>query len=202
MTPSNMSGALPMTTASMSAQSSPASSRARAAASRTRPAIETSSRLAAWLGLARRRSPHSARPSRPLPAGPRARPPGRTPGSAGGTGPRWRGRGRCRALPSMMRVAASPMRRSPATIRALAARAPPEGLTATDVRQAERLAQDRAPGGRTGRAARPRRRAPRRAAPPAPSKTPGALRRRRGSRATRSGHGRPGRGSRCGGRCR
>src|SRR5688500_10824043 len=45
MTPSNRSGALPMTTASMSFQVSPASSSARCAASRTSPAIETSSRL-------------------------------------------------------------------------------------------------------------------------------------------------------------
>ena len=45
MTPSNMSGALPTTTASMSAKVSPASSSAASAASRTRPAMETSSRL-------------------------------------------------------------------------------------------------------------------------------------------------------------
>ncbi len=45
ITPSNRSGALPMTTASMSLNVSPASSSARSAASRTRPAIETSLRL-------------------------------------------------------------------------------------------------------------------------------------------------------------
>src|SRR5258708_14455787 len=45
MTPSNMSGALPMTTASMSLHVSPASSSARWAPSRTSPAMETSSRL-------------------------------------------------------------------------------------------------------------------------------------------------------------
>src|SRR5439155_24168310 len=43
-TPSNMSGALPMTTASMSLQVMPASSSASCAASRTRPAIDTSLR--------------------------------------------------------------------------------------------------------------------------------------------------------------
>src|ERR1019366_5318427 len=37
-----------------------------------------------------------------------------------------------RALPSMMREAASTIRSSPATISALAARAPPEGFTATE----------------------------------------------------------------------
>src|SRR5215831_18125743 len=49
MTPSNMSGALPMTTASTSAQSTRASARAASAASRTRPAIETSIRFEACL---------------------------------------------------------------------------------------------------------------------------------------------------------
>src|SRR4051794_13990474 len=49
MTPSNMSGALPMTTASMSLHVMPASSSARLAASRTRPAMDTSCRLAAYL---------------------------------------------------------------------------------------------------------------------------------------------------------
>src|SRR5215471_3056357 len=49
MTPSNMSGALPMTTASMSAQSTRASASAARAASRTRPAIETSIRFDACL---------------------------------------------------------------------------------------------------------------------------------------------------------
>src|SRR5437660_1466451 len=48
-TPSNMSGALPMTTASTSFQPTLASSRARMAASRHRPAMETSSRLASCL---------------------------------------------------------------------------------------------------------------------------------------------------------
>ena len=43
-TPSNMSGALPMTTASMSAYVMPASSSASSAASRTSPAIDTSLR--------------------------------------------------------------------------------------------------------------------------------------------------------------
>src|SRR5665213_261199 len=43
-TPSNMSGALPSTTASMSDHVMPASSRASCAASRTRPAIDTSLR--------------------------------------------------------------------------------------------------------------------------------------------------------------
>src|SRR5690606_7101384 len=45
ITPSNRSGALPTTTASMSFQVSPASSSARRAASRTSPAIDTSNRL-------------------------------------------------------------------------------------------------------------------------------------------------------------
>src|SRR5207237_6776737 len=44
-----MSGALPMTTASMSFHPTPASSRARVAASRTRPAMETSARLVSCL---------------------------------------------------------------------------------------------------------------------------------------------------------
>src|SRR5437763_378805 len=48
-TPSNMSGALPMPTASTSFQPTLASSRARMAASRHRPAMETSSRLASCL---------------------------------------------------------------------------------------------------------------------------------------------------------
>src|SRR6476469_1692403 len=48
MTPSNMSGALPSTTASMSDHVMPASSRASCAASRTRPAIETSLRAVRW----------------------------------------------------------------------------------------------------------------------------------------------------------
>jgi hypothetical protein len=46
ITPSNMSGALPITTASMSFQSYSASSRARSAASRISPTWETSTRLA------------------------------------------------------------------------------------------------------------------------------------------------------------
>ncbi len=49
MTPSNRSGALPMTTASMSLNVSSASSRARRAASRTSPAIETSRRFVWYL---------------------------------------------------------------------------------------------------------------------------------------------------------
>ena len=44
ITPSSMSGALPMTTASMSSMVIPASASARSAASRTSPAIETSAR--------------------------------------------------------------------------------------------------------------------------------------------------------------
>src|SRR3989442_12560199 len=44
-----MSGALPITTASMSLQPTSASSRARVAASRTRPAMETSARLVSCL---------------------------------------------------------------------------------------------------------------------------------------------------------
>ena len=50
--PSKKSGALPTTTASMSAHVMPASSRARMAASRTRPAMDTSPRVAWWRGLA------------------------------------------------------------------------------------------------------------------------------------------------------
>ena len=46
ITPSNRSGALPMTTASMSSKDRLASASARSAASRHRPGIETSSRLA------------------------------------------------------------------------------------------------------------------------------------------------------------
>ena len=45
MTPSKKSGALPITTASMSDHSRPASASARMAASRTSPAIETSPRV-------------------------------------------------------------------------------------------------------------------------------------------------------------
>jgi hypothetical protein len=45
ITPSNRSGAFPTTTASMSAKVSPASARARSAASRHSPAIDTSVRL-------------------------------------------------------------------------------------------------------------------------------------------------------------
>ena len=48
ITPSNRSGALPTTIASISSSVMPASSRARSMASRHRPAIETSSRLARW----------------------------------------------------------------------------------------------------------------------------------------------------------
>ncbi len=46
ITPSNRSGALPMTTASMSSQPTSASASARSIASRTRPDIDTSCRLA------------------------------------------------------------------------------------------------------------------------------------------------------------
>ena len=46
------------------------------------------------------------------------------------------------AVPSMIRSAASPMRTSPATMRPLAARAPPDGLTATASARPERVAQD------------------------------------------------------------
>ena len=49
ITPSKKSGALPTTTASMSCQVISASARARDAASRTRPAIETSPRVGACL---------------------------------------------------------------------------------------------------------------------------------------------------------
>ncbi len=48
ITPSNRSGALPTTIASISSSVMPASSRARSMASRHRPAIETSRRLARW----------------------------------------------------------------------------------------------------------------------------------------------------------
>jgi hypothetical protein len=46
ITPSNRSGALPTTTASMSAKVMPASASARSIASRSMPGIDTSSRLA------------------------------------------------------------------------------------------------------------------------------------------------------------
>jgi len=46
ITPSKKSGAFPITIASMSFHSSPASASARSAASRTRPAIDTSPRVA------------------------------------------------------------------------------------------------------------------------------------------------------------
>lgn len=49
ITPSKKSGALPITTASTSAQPSSASSSARCAASRTSPAIDTSRRAATCL---------------------------------------------------------------------------------------------------------------------------------------------------------
>ena len=49
ITPSKMSGALPITSASMSPQSRPASSSARLAASRTRPGMETSVRAFEYL---------------------------------------------------------------------------------------------------------------------------------------------------------
>ena len=48
ITPSNRSGALPTTIASMSSSDRLASSSARSIASRHSPAIETSSRLARW----------------------------------------------------------------------------------------------------------------------------------------------------------
>ncbi|SLE53205.1 Uncharacterised protein [Mycobacteroides abscessus subsp. massiliense] len=48
MTPSKKSGALPTTTASISSQSTPASVMARSMASRTRPFMETSCRLATY----------------------------------------------------------------------------------------------------------------------------------------------------------
>ncbi len=47
-TPSNVSGALPTTTASMSPKSMPASASASSAASRTSPAIDTSCRADTW----------------------------------------------------------------------------------------------------------------------------------------------------------
>ena len=122
MTPSNMSGALPTTTASMSAKVSPASSSAASAASRTKPAIETSSRLGLGDRLA---DPDDC-------ATLRHHTPSRT-----------QTRFCCRhgpdvacatarsACPDQMALADSPMRMRPADIIGLAASAPPEGLRLT-----------------------------------------------------------------------
>ena len=117
-----MSGALPMTTASMSCQSSSASSSARSAASRTRPAIDTS---CAWRRACVWPMPTTAQRSAIT------RPPARRRGSAAGTGPRWRGRARGSPSPVEIARAASPMRVSPAAIIGFAASAPPDGLIVT-----------------------------------------------------------------------
>src|SRR5438874_463320 len=83
-TPSNMSGALPITTASTSFQPTLASSRARMAASRHRPAMETSARLASCLVWP---TPVMATLSATT-----SLLPGRRPGSAAGPGRTLRGR--------------------------------------------------------------------------------------------------------------
>ena len=123
-TPSNMSGALPITTASMSPQSRPASSSASCAASRTSPAIETS-----WRAETCRVWPT---PMTAVRSAPMASCPSRThtrfccrhgPCAAWAT-PR-------PARPSMIRLATSPMRTRPAAIIGFDVSAPPDGFTST-----------------------------------------------------------------------
>ena len=128
-----------MTTASMSAQVMPASSRARMAASRTSPAMETSPRVAWW-----RVWPQPTTATRSAPISCLLR--GRRPGSAAGTGRRWRGPRPGRHCPAEMRLATSTMRTRPAAMIGLAASGPPDGLTSTSSPEAERVPQDRPPG--------------------------------------------------------
>ena len=134
-TPSNMSGALPITTASMSDQVMPASSSASTAASRTRPGDRHVLARGAVRGLpdADDGNPvagHLLSPSRtttmfccrhgPLVACATPRP----------------------ASPAMMRRATSPMRIRPALITGFAASGPPDGLIAGVAVQPERLGED------------------------------------------------------------
>lgn len=91
MTPSKKSGALPITTASMSAHVNWASSRARCAASRTSPAIETSLRAATCLVWPMPTTATGSLCVAVLLIGRLL--PGRRPGSAGGRGRRSRVRG-------------------------------------------------------------------------------------------------------------
>ena len=103
------------------------------AASRTRPAIETSSRLdlaTVWP------TPMTAQRSAIT------HPPGRRPGSAAGTVPTSRAPRRGRPGPTRWPCAASPIRMSPADIIGLAASAPPDGLTPHVVAQSQRVGQD------------------------------------------------------------
>ncbi len=125
MTPSKKSGALPTTTASMSSNVEPESASARSMASRTRPFIDTSCRLATYFVC-------------PVPSTAASCPatilfPSRTATRfCCSAGPLVAcARTRC-AEPSKMCCAAKPMRSSPAENIGLAARAPPDGLTFVD----------------------------------------------------------------------
>ena len=193
-----MSGALPITTASMSDQSIEASSSARLAASRTRPAIDTSVRAAVHLVW-------------PVPTTAQALSHPRSISPSG----EWRlaraqtrfccrhgpevacaRRRMCRSVHDALSRLTDPYRgprpssRSPAS-------APPEGLTidapCTGI-DPERLAAGSSPGARTARAA-PRR------PPRQPSRhRDRLLAQQDGSSSTRSGPWLRVRGSRCGGR--
>ena len=150
ITPSKKSGALPMTTASMSAHVMPASASASTAASRTSPAIDTSPRVAWWwvwptpttatrslpswpfghtVGSLLARQPLCHGSLDPLAHVPLL--PARRPGSAAGTARWWRGPRPARRRPGRSGWPASPMRIRPAAIIGLAASAPPDGLIAT-----------------------------------------------------------------------
>ena len=140
ITPSKKSGALPITTASMSAQVISASSSAREAASRTRPAIETSPRVAWCLVWPTPTTATRSLPISPLPSRTHTRFCCRHGPEVAWATPR-------SAVPSMMRWATSPMRMRPAAIIGLAASAPPEGLTLTWSPQARAPRGGSAPGG-------------------------------------------------------
>ena len=87
----------------------------------------------AWSGRCRRRRLVPC-PSRP--------PPGRTRGSVAGTGREVAWATARSPSPSVMRVAASPMRMSPAAMIGLAHSAPPDGLTSTSSPRPSAVAQD------------------------------------------------------------
>ena len=122
ITPSNVSGALPMTTASMSVQVISASSRAR------RP-LRGAARPAR-----RRRAPScgaSARPRRPQHRSAISSPSRTQTRFCCRHGPEVAWPSVRRAWPSWIRRAASPMRVRPVAITGLAASGPPEGFTST-----------------------------------------------------------------------
>ena len=104
ITPSNRSGALPTTIASISSSVILASSSARSIASRSSPAMETSSRLARWWVWP---TPITAAGCLPI-TRPALRWPSRTRGSAAAPARRWHGR--APSTPRPTRSASRPRR--------------------------------------------------------------------------------------------